>query len=143
MSAPRALVVEPALRRRLELVDALSPRFEVEPLPAGESPARAVRRGRYALAVLSAEPDPDDALRAARALRADFAAPPAVLLVDPARRLAAPAGLLRPDQAQGIWRGAIEAERLRALAEACLRGDGGLVDAPAAPGLLRRLLRRR
>jgi hypothetical protein len=143
VSAPRALVVEASLRRRLEVMDALSAVFEVEALPEGEGPARAARRGRYALAVISAEPDPDEALRAARALRADFSAPPAVLVLDPVGRLPDPGGLLRPEQAQGVWVGAPEAAGLRALALDCLRGAGRVVHAQRAPGLLRRLLGRR
>jgi len=143
MSLPRVLVVEPMLRRRLELVGALSSVFEVEPLAEAESPARATRRGRFALAVLSTEPDPDESLRVARALRADFSAPPAVLLVDPVRRLSAPAALLRPEQAQGLWRGEIDPRRLCALATACLQGRGGVEEGAAPVGLVRRLLARR
>ena len=139
MSLPRLLLVDESLRRRLAMTEALRHGHELELLPVGEGAIRAVRRGRFALVLLCVEPDLEDALRQARAMRADFSPPPIVGLLDPEARLRDPGGLLQPGQAQGLYQGEIEAPRLGAWVSDLLGGGGGLSGGAPRPGLLRRL----
>lgn len=143
MSPPRVLIIDGALRRRLALAEALREGHEVELLPQGEQGIRAVRRGRFALVLLCVAPDPADALRQARAMRADFAPPPRVALLDPEGWLDAPAGLLHPGQAQGLLQGEPPPEQLRVFVRQVLADEQPWLVAPPRPGLLRRLWARR
>ena len=143
MSLPRVLIIDEALRRRLALAEALREGHELELLAPGDSGLRAVRRGRFALVLLCVDPDPSDALRQARAMRADFSPPPLVGLLDPGLQLEAPAALLSPRQAQGVYQGEVNTARVQAFVRALLDGEQPVSAGPPRPGLLQRLWARR
>lgn len=137
---PRVLVVDENPRRRLLVVAALAPRFDVHPLPAGEDPLRTARGRRPELVLFALDrANADDTLRFCRTLRTDVRPIEHVAVYADGRPPRPAEVVTEAWRADGYLAGAFGGDEVLAFAEAVLRGERPVRLPATSDGVLSRL----
>jgi len=137
------LVADFMAHRRLSLLAALQPHFEVEPPPHGGDLLRYARSTKPDMVVLFAHPwKAQQAYRQCRWLKTDLRPTHRVAIINLDAPPREPSLVMEQDGADGYWQGGAKPPELVEFLQQVWAGDKPVVVKKSAMGLLARLLRR-